>query len=240
MITNILGINFHTVDQKEALAKLKNFLSEQKNHMIFTPNPEMVMKARENVEFANILNSGDLVVPDGIGIVIASKFIGSKLKERVAGCDLIQKLFETADNEITVYLLGAKDGVCKIAKENIEAKYKNIKVIGFHHGYFSENDEIIDEIKQLMPDVLLVGLGMVRQEKWIFDNLDNLPVKISAGVGGSIDVFAGTVKRAPVIFQKIGLEWLYRLIKQPTRIVRMGALPKFMILVMLNKLKRGA
>ncbi|MCL2873681.1 MAG: WecB/TagA/CpsF family glycosyltransferase [Defluviitaleaceae bacterium] len=240
MKTNILGINFHTVDQKEALNQLRIFLREDKNHMLFTPNPEMVMKARDNAEFAKILNSGDLVVADGIGIVIASRFNGTKLKERVAGCDLIQKLFENINHELSVYLLGAKKGVCEIAKQNIESKYKNVKVIGFHHGYFKKENEpdIINEIRQLKPDVLLVGLGMYRQEKWIYDNKDILPVKISAGIGGSIDVFAGEVKRAPQIYQKLGLEWFYRVLKQPSRIIRLGALPKFMFLVICRYFKR--
>ena len=237
MKTNILGINFHTVTKIEALSKLKGFLKENRNHMLFTPNPEMVVKSRENPEFANILNSGDLVVADGIGIVIASHIMKTEIKERVAGCDLIQTLFENTDKRISVYLLGAKEGVCEIAKQNIETKYKNVKVTGFHHGYFKKDDEIkiIDEIKHLKPDVLLVGLGMFKQEKWIYDNRDNLPVKISAGIGGSIDIFAGTVKRAPKIFQKLGLEWFYRVLKQPSRILRLGALPKFLILVVTGR-----
>ena len=230
-MVNILGINFHPLTKNEALGKLKSFLREDKNHMLFTPNPEMVMKAYDNPEFADILNSGDLIVADGIGIVIASRLKDGAIKERVAGCDLVQSLFESAAENINVYLLGAKEGVCEIAKRNIEARYKNVKVTGFHHGYFKEDDKIIDEIKQLKPDVLLVGLGMMKQEKWIYDNRDKLPVKISAGIGGSIDVFAETVKRAPKVFQSLGLEWFYRVLKQPSRILRLGALPRFLVLV---------
>lgn len=239
-ICNILGVPFNNVTYNEAVNILLSFLKEQKNHMVFTPNPEMVMSAKKDKEFNKILNSADLVVPDGIGIVIASKINRKKLKERVAGYDLVQKLFEKIkDTDYTVYFLGAAPHIAEAAKKNMEKKYHGIKIIGVHDGYFDKKKEkiIIDEIKNLKPDILLVGLGVPRQEKWIYSNKNNLPVKISIGVGGSFDVMSGNIKRAPKIFIKLGMEWFYRLLQQPQRFVRMLQLPLFIVEVIIAKIK---
>ncbi len=237
MRTEILGVPFDVVTNDEALKKLLFYLAEDKNHLMFTPNPEMVMAAQKDDYFMQILKAGDLVVPDGIGIVLASKFNKVRIKERVAGCDTVTALLKKAKSGTTVYLLGSKPGVCDKAKQNIERDYPNISVIGSHNGYFNKEEEILilEEIKQLKPDILLVGLGFPKQEKWLYENR-GLPVRISAGIGGSLDVFAGTVKRAPVLFQRFGLEWLYRLIKQPSRIGRILVLPVFALKVAAGRL----
>ncbi len=237
MKSSILGVMFDNYGNAETLEILKGYLKEDKNHIIITANPEMVMAAKNDSEFNTIMNDADLVLPDGIGIVIASRLLKKGINERVPGCDTVQALFEKTS--ATVYLLGGKPGVCELAKENIESKYKNIKVIGLNDGYFDNEKEILitEEIKRLKPDILLVGLGFPKQEKWIYKNKD-LPVKISIGVGGTLDVLAGVVKRAPICFQKLGLEWFYRLIKQPSRIGRMSILPIFMLNVILFNNKR--
>lgn len=232
MRTRILDISVDNITRRQALTKLKEYCANETHRMVFTPNPEMIMYAQKNPEFKNILNKGDLVVADGIGVVIASKIKPPKLPQRVAGCDLIFDLFKSI-KKATVYLFGAKPGVCELAKKYIEEDFKNITVVGYHHGYFNEEEEklIIEEIINLKPDILLVGLGFPKQEQWIYKNREKLPVKVSMGVGGSLDVLAKTVKRAPVLMQKIGLEWFYRLMKQPSRLGRMLCLPWFIVKV---------
>ncbi|HHY13222.1 MAG TPA: WecB/TagA/CpsF family glycosyltransferase, partial [Thermoanaerobacterales bacterium] len=143
-------------------------------------------------------------------------------------------LKESPGKKYRIYLLGSKPGIAKLASAKIKEKYPGIKIEGYHHGYFSIDDEekIIKDINYKKPDFLFVGLGAPRQEKWIFENLEHLDVKVCMGIGGSIDIFAGKVKRAPLIFQKLGLEWFYRLIKEPRRIGRMLALPHFVLKVL--------
>lgn len=239
---NVLGINFDNVTMKQAVEKCNDFLLTNKLNMIITPNPEIVMYARKNAEFKKIINNSELVIPDGIGVVYGSKILKRPLKERVAGFDLICNFFENTESTIEkkVFILGAKPGVAEIAKQKIEEKYK-IKVVGVQDGYFNQDaiPELIKIINNSDANILLVGLGMEKQEKFIYENKEKLNVKIAIGCGGSIDVFSGTVKRAPKIFQKLGLEWFYRLLKQPSRIVRMMVLPKFLMVVLFKGKKES-
>lgn len=234
----ILGVKFDNLSMQEAINKSNSFLKSDKLNYIVTPNPEIVMEAKKDNEFKEILNNADLSIPDGIGVVIASKILNKPLKQRVAGFDLICNLFENVENEKKVYLLGSKPGVCELAKEKIQEKY-NVKVVGLHDGYFKKDEEqkIIEDINNSGANILLVGMGMKKQEKLIYKYKEDLNVKIAIGCGGSIDVFSGTVKRAPKFFQKCGLEWLYRIIKQPTRIKRMMVLPKFLLIILFKEKK---
>lgn len=228
---DVLGVKFDNVNMQEAINKCKEFLNGDNGNLIVTPNPEIVMKANEDSEFMEIINNASLVIPDGIGIIKAGNILGTPLKERVAGYDLICNLLEEGkDGSISFYFLGSKPGIAEIAKEKMELKYPGIKILGTHDGYFKSEEEgtIINEIKSLKPDVLLVGLGMVKQEKLINRYLNDGAFKIGIGCGGSIDVLSGTVKRAPKIFIKMHMEWAWRLIKQPTRIGRMMVLPRFL------------
>lgn len=239
--TEILGIGVDCVTNEEALKFVLDTIKENKreNKIIVTPNPEMIIGAKKDSEFSNVLKSADLVIPDGIGVVMASKLNKIKIKERVPGCDFTLSIFDKIKfREGTVYILGAGPGVAKKAKENMERKYPGLRIVGYHDGFFDEIEEksIIKEIESLKPDVLLVGLGFPKQEKWIYRN-KALPVNLSIAIGGSIDVMAGTVKRAPEIFQKLGLEWFYRLIKQPSRFFRMLAIPRFIGAVICEKIK---
>lgn len=236
--TNILGVPINIITLHEATNKLYSFLRSDSSNVVVTPNPEIVMKCTKDEKLLNIIKSANLVVPDGIGIVLASKLNKNKIKERVPGIDLVTNFFENAKEDITVYLLGARPGVCELAKQNIQKTYKNIKIIGYHSGYFNDDTEklIINEINGLNPQVILVGLGAPKQEFWIHNNKSKFNVKILIGVGGAIDVFSGQVRRAPTIFIKLNLEWFYRLLSSPKRIFRLLYLPMFVFNVLSKKL----
>lgn len=227
---DVLGVKFNNVSMDEAIKVCETFLDSNQGNLIVTPNPEIVMKAKDDEEFKNIINTAELVIPDGIGIIKAGNILGTPLKERVAGYDLICNLLEKyKDGSKTFYFWGSKPGFAEEAKINMEQKYPNIKIIGTHTGYFTDEEEkdIIDEIRNYKPDILLVGAGFPKQEKIIHKYKQEGFFKIGIGCGGSIDVLAGRVKRAPKLFIKLHLEWFYRLLKQPTRFKRMLVLPKF-------------
>ena len=227
---DILGVKFNNVSMDEAIQTCEAFLKKDTGNLIVTPNPEIVMKAKDDGEFKEVINSAELVIPDGIGIIKAGKILNTPLKERVAGYDLICNLLEKySDGSASFYFFGSKPGFANEAKEKIEKKYPNIKILGTHTGYFKPEEEsvIIDEIRKLKPDILLVGIGFPRQEKLIDRYKSEGFFKIGIGCGGSIDVLAGEVKRAPKLFIKLHLEWFYRLLKEPTRFKRMLVLPQF-------------
>lgn len=233
---NILDIPVDQVTMDEAVKKIERFTQGDRCHMVFTPNPEIIMLAKENKEMERILLEADLVVPDGIGVVIASKILkGEVLPERVAGFDMTQNTMKQAvEKGYKYYFFGSKPGVADMAAENMRKTYPGIQIVGYRDGYFKEEDipAIIEDINKSEANILLVALGAPRQELWIDKYKDQIPhVKVAIGVGGSLDGMAGTVKRAPVIYQKLGLEWFYRLVKQPTRAKRMLVLPQFILKV---------
>lgn len=228
---DVLGVGFDNVTMDEAIKMCENMLNGATPNLVVTPNPEIVMKAKDDPEYKEILNKASLVIPDGIGIIKGANILGTPLKERVAGYDLICNLLEKyKDGSKTFYFWGSKPEIAEIAKNKLIEKYPNIKIIGVDNGYFDEEKkkEIINKISELKPDILLVGTGFPRQEKLINEMLPLNIFKIAIGCGGSIDVLSGTVKRAPKLFIKLHIEWSWRLIKEPTRIGRMMVLPKFM------------
>ena len=235
---NILGVNVSRLSFGQALEKAEELVKSDGVSMIFTPNPEIIMCAREDEELRKILNNADICTADGIGVVYGAKILGTPVPERVAGfdltCALLERLAKTGDG---VFLLGAKPGVAETAKEKLEQKYPGILVSGTRNGYFKPEDEteIVNQINESGAKLLLVCLGAPKQEKWIAAHKDELKVNLCMGVGGTLDVLAGTVKRAPKIFIKLNLEWLYRISKNPSRIGRFAALPKFVIQVLKEK-----
>jgi len=235
----ILQIPFNTFSNREAaLNVLLGFLEADQNHLVVTPNPEAVMIAQRDGGFLHVLQQADLVLPDAIGILMAAKWLKMPMPCRVPGCDAALALLEAiSTTQYTVYLLGAAPGVAETALRNLEASYPTLRIIGTHDGYFNHEEEILllEEIKQLKPDVLLVGMSMPRQELWAATHLHNLPCKVTMCLGGSIDIMAGTVKRAPKIMRRLGLEWLYRLVSQPSRARRMLNLPRFVLAVLRSK-----
>lgn len=236
--TKVLNVPFDVVTMKEAVKITMGFLEDGGQHIICTPNPEIVMAAQNDRELMEILKASDMVIPDGVGVVWASKYSEVKLKERVAGYDLTQNLFkELKDTDETVYLFGGAPGVAASAAKKMMKQYPGLKIVGTRNGYFSTRDEkeIISEIKKQAPSLLLVGLGCPKQEKWIYDNMRLTGAHVCIGVGGSFDVMSGTVKRAPAIFCRFGMEWFYRLISNPSRFKRILKLPKFVFAVLKTK-----
>lgn len=237
----IMDVPINKVTMEEASNQVVGYLLGKSQHTVFTPNPEIIMDAQQDPELMRILKEADLVVADGIGVVLASRILKvEKLPERVGGFDMMQQvLSKIKDTSIRVYFLGSKPGVAEQAAKNMRKTYPGINIVGFRDGYFGTADEreIIDEIKGLKVDLLMVGLGAPRQEKWIDKHIEELGIKVGVGVGGSLDVMAGTVKRAPEIYQKLGLEWFYRLITNPKRAKRMLNLPIFGAKVILMRIK---
>lgn len=237
---DVLGVSISKVTMEEATSKVREFVHSDTFHKIYTPNPEIVMLAKTDSTFHQILEEADLVVPDGIGVVIASKLKkGEKLPERVAGYDLVQNTMKEAVKEgYKYYFFGSKPGISEEAAVKMREAYPGIQIVGTHNGYFKPEDEkeIIADINASGANILLVALGAPRQEKWIEANKHLMPnIRVAIGVGGSLDVMSGNVKRAPIAFQKLGLEWFYRLLKEPTRFKRMLVLPKFLIKVIFYK-----
>ncbi|WP_026476653.1 WecB/TagA/CpsF family glycosyltransferase [Alkaliphilus transvaalensis] len=233
----ILNVPIDAITMKDAIRKVTSFVEGDSLKKIYTPNPEIVMLAQDNPELFRILTEADLVVADGIGLIIASKMKRKGLKERVTGIDLMHHLLlYCANNNKSIYIFGGKPGVADAAVANIVAKYKGINIGGYHHGYVKneEHHQIVEDINHSGADVLFVCLGAPRQEIWIDQYKDQLKCKVAMGVGGSVDVHAGTVKRAPVFYQKVGLEWFYRLMKEPSRYKRMLVLPKFLVRFMIK------
>ncbi|MCQ6276840.1 WecB/TagA/CpsF family glycosyltransferase [Bacillus sp. V3B] len=227
---DVLGIQFINISFFEMGRVIKENIKNNKKTFIVTANPEIVMHSYENERYRNIVQSAHYVVPDGHGILLASKLLKHPIEERIAGYDLMTHLLNEANQEKwKVYLLGGKEEVNKKAVDRIQKQFPHLKLVGHHHGYFSlEDKEVPHEIHQLKPDLVFVALGFPRQEEWIDHHFSTFDKGIFIGVGGSIDVLAGNVKRAPEFWQKIQLEWLYRLIQQPSRWRRMLALPKFL------------
>lgn len=232
---HVLTVPVDAVNMEETVKLAEQFIAEKTPHLIITANAEMVMQAKQDSELHHILCQADLVLADGVGVVWAACRQGCPVPERVAGADLVTCLLDTAARTgYKIFLLGAAPGVAKQAAKKMEDTYAGIKICGVLDGYFTPDNEaaIIRSIKAAEPDILLAGLGVPRQEKWLWRHKQDLGVPVSIGVGGVIDVLAGVVQRAPLWMQKAGLEWLYRLIKQPWRVKRMMALPRFVLQVL--------
>lgn len=238
---DILGVNVDSVTMAQAVAQVQDYMDEKKNVLIATANAEMIMRATHDEELRHILNEAALVVPDGAGTVWAAHHLGYEMPERVAGFDLAQELMRIAPGKKQrIFFFGSAPGVAEKAKAKAEELYPGIEIVGVRNGYFSADDEpeIIAEIKAAKPDLLLAALGVPKQEKWLYQHRDELGVPVSIGVGGTLDVMAGVMKRAPLWMQKAKLEWLFRGALQPKRAGRLMALPKFVLKVHAFKNKK--
>lgn len=232
----ILGVNVSVTSYEELKKCVEEDIKNNKKSFIVAINPEKILKAREEEKLKDLLNSADYQIPDGIGVVYASKLKKGKIKSRITGIDCMEMLCREAnDKGYKIFLYGAKKDIIKEAKKRLEEKFENIKIVGAIDGYEKNNDKIIKEINKSKADIIFVALGSPKQENWILENKDKVCIKIFQGVGGSFDVISGNIKRAPIWMQKIGLEWLYRLIKEPKRIFRQIKLVKFLVLVLFKR-----
>ncbi len=234
---DILGAKISNATIDEIADYLVERIKEKKNTVVYTPNSEIIEQFHKDQALLDLLNSADVLAADGIGVVYGAKILGTPLKGRAAGYDIACKLLEKGAKEgFGFYLFGSREEVCVLAKENLEKKYPGIRIVGTQNGFFKE--PVGENIAKVQPDVVFVCLGARKQEQWIYDNKHLFSGTTFLGIGGSMDVFAGVVKRAPKLFIKLNLEWFYRLIKQPTRFVRMLALPRFLFRVIFAKLKK--
>lgn len=209
-------------------------LANEEKCFIVTANPEFIIATRDHPDFKEVVQHSDYVLADGVGIINASRLMGKPLPERISGIDVMYNMLDYASkNGCRVFFLGAEEGANEKAVENAEEKFPGLNIVGRHDGYFDRTDETIsDYVLSTQPDIVLVALGMKRQEGWIRDHIDKFDKGVFMGVGGSFDVLAGKAKRAPDIWIKLQLEWLYRLIKDPKRIRRVLRVGEFMLLHM--------
>lgn len=235
MRADILGIGFDRFTMEEAADRALALMKEKRGAYVCTPNPEIVWMSRRDPALRAAINGADAVLADGIGVVWASRWLKTPLPERVAGFDFLQTLLPRMEGR--VFLLGGKPGVAEAAAETIKNRFPRLTVVGCHHGYFEEDGEIVAAVCETEPDFLLVCLGAPKQELWMAENAGKLPVGLMAGLGGSLDVLAGCVKRAPEKWRRLGLEWLWRLLREPSRIKRQICLPRFVLAVMAQRTK---
>jgi N-acetylglucosaminyldiphosphoundecaprenol N-acetyl-beta-D-mannosaminyltransferase len=237
----ILGIPIHDVTLDEAVEQAAAWVKEGRAHQMATVNPEFVMAARRDPAFRAVLEGADLCLPDGVGITLAARYLGRPLRERVAGVDLVEALAaRAAQDGWRVFFLGAAPGVADRAASLLAARYPGLTVAGTHAGSprREEEDDIVRRVREAGTDVLLVAYGAPAQDLWLARNLARTGAKVGVGVGGAFDYIAGVVPRAPRWMRRVGLEWLYRLIRQPWRWRRQRVLPLYALLVLLSKVTR--
>ena len=227
---DILGVHIDSTTLPEAVTAGAALAEGDGFHYVVTPNPEFILSAKKDEGFRSVLNAADLSIPDGIGVVYAAKIMGKPLQGKVTGIDFAQGLLSRmAHTGQSLFLLGAKPGVAEQAADNLRKAHPGLLVCGTHDGYFKEDGPVVEEIRAAKADVIFVCLGAPKQELWMAQNGPATGAHLAVGLGGCLDVFAGTVERAPEGWQKAGMEWLYRLIKEPKRIGRMAKLPLILV-----------
>lgn len=237
----MLDLPVHPLSLSESVNEILGYAETGQPHMVVTLNTFGFVLSQSDLEFRSVVQQASLVLPDGIGIVLGAKMLGFKPIERVAGVDLVQAVCEEVSvRQYKVFLLGARDDIVNLAAGRLASSYPGVRVCGVQHGYFREDEEIriVDSIRNARPHILLVALGVPKQEKWIAKYLGQMNVPVCMGVGGSFDVLSGRVKRAPVFFQRTGLEWLFRVFQEPWRFSRLSCIPHFFLLLAGEILRR--
>lgn len=236
----VMTITFDNITMEEAVGTAMGHIAARSRCRVVTPNAEFALEAKKNPRFLSILNGSQLVLADGISVVLASKIIGDPMQGRVTGVGFAQALAAAmAEEGKSLFLLGAKPGVAEKAARKLQEAYPGLRIAGTHDGYFKEEGPVVDAINAAHPDALLVCLGAPKQEYFMEEHDADLEVPVMAGLGGSMDVLAGNVQRAPEFYQKHGLEWLYRLVKEPQRWRRMIKLPLYLLDAVAWKFKGG-
>ncbi|MDN5354159.1 MAG: hypothetical protein PWQ09_915 [Candidatus Cloacimonadota bacterium] len=220
---NMFGIKLLNKRMREAITLIERLVKYSRQEKIFFVNPDCLNKIFKDKTYYRILKETEYIFPDGIGINIAAKMLNNPLLENLNGTDMLPYLCENAvKNRFRIFLLGAQPGVAEKAKANLIKKFNGLQISGTQHGYFGKEEEqkVIEKINKSKTDILLVALGVPKQEKWICGNLSKLQVKVAMGVGGLFDFYSGKIKRAPRWMREVGLEWLYRVLQEPKRMWR--------------------
>jgi len=236
----LYGIPFSTMSMEETVQYLTAAIEDNRQTHVITANPIMVMTALENADYARMMKKADLIVPDGAGVVWAANYAGSPVTERVTGFELLHRLMEQGEKRRwKAYLLGTTPEIIEAAADKLQLQYPQVRIVGWHDGFFGadQDAEVVEQIRAAGPDLLFVARGAETQEPWIVAHREQLGVPLLMGVGGSFDIISGRLKRAPVLFQKLKLEWFYRLLQEPKRFRRMLVLPKFVVKVLRDKEK---
>lgn len=231
MFTRILKYDVFNGNKQELI----NYIEEFDKLNIISGNPEVLYNGLNNkLLFSNFTGQRAIIIPDGIGTVLASKIVKKPVKEKIAGIEVMEEIIKKCERENKgIYLIGAKQDILESCIEKLKSKYPKLNIAGSHNGYFDLNNcnNIIEDIQQQKPYALFVAMGSPRQDIFIINNMDKFPCKIFMGVGGSFDVFSGKINRAPNWMIKLGIEWLYRVSKEPWRIKRLSSIPKFLLQV---------
>ena len=236
---DVMGVGFDDLTRDGAVALCKNLIEEHRSAYMVTPNPEIVMASWDDPALREAISNADLVIPDGIGVVKAAKILGTPLKERLPGIEIGEAILQyAAQSGKKVFLLGAKPGVADLAADRMREMFPGIDICGVNDGYFKDDAAVIEKINAAKPDFLMVCLGFPKQELWMAQNASKLDVGLMAGLGGSLDVFAGTVLRAPEKWQRMNAEWLYRCIKEPWRFKRIARLPLFILKAIAKRIRK--
>ena len=232
----VLGIDVSITNYEKLKQAIVDDINNKKKSFIVAINPEKILKARKDKSLKDLLNSATYQIPDGVGVIYASKLKHGSIKSRITGIDSMEMLCDLSNKHgYKIFMYGAKEEVINKAKDNLIKKYPNIKIVGTMNGYEKDNDKIIKAINKSKAEIIFVAMGSPKQEFWITENMNKVCPYIFQGVGGSFDVFSGNIKRAPKWMRKIGLEWLYRLLKEPKRIFRQIKLFKFLFIVLFSK-----
>lgn len=238
MKIDVMGLKFDSMTMDEALSRAEALLRGEKAAYVVTPNAEIAYEALHDVQLREMLNGADLMLPDGAGVVLASKLLRTPVKQKVAGVDFAAGLLGILErNGQSLYLLGGKTGIGELAAQKMLEAHPQLRIAGIADGYFQDEAPVIAKINASGADALFVCLGAPKQERFMVQHRQELHVHLMAGLGGSLDAFAGTVQRAPAWMIRLNLEWLYRLIREPKRFRRMLRLPKYLWAVMLKRIR---
>lgn len=239
MRINVLGVDFDNLSKQEFADRAREMLKLGQKGYCVTPNAEIVYEAVQDASFRELLNGAALVLPDGAGVVLGAKILGTPIREKVAGIEFGETVCGLlAETGGRLYLLGSKPGIAEKAGENLTKRHPGLVICGTADGYFQDEAQVVEKINQAKPDVLFVCLGAPKQERFIKNHFDELNATLMLGLGGSLDGYAGVVQRAPKWMIDLSLEWLYRLLKEPKRLGRMMRLPKFVLICFKEKLRR--